>query len=416
MQIRRKVSFTVSVNKEGVCRVRARVSMPRQGRVDIRLYSTVAGGEWDKSACRFIGDGKDAGRANEEIDDFKRTVSEVFARYELVEKRAPTLAEVKADIEEATGRMSSDVPALLFRDVFRQFLGGQGERQWTDGTARDLNSFSKRVLDFRPDLTMNDITDDFLRDYVHWLIYDLGYKNLSTHNHTILWRWFLRWAWREGYYSGRSHETFRPRLKGINANAREVIYCTLDEVRRIEGVELTKESMRTARDKFIFCCFTGLRYSDMTKLRRCDIHGDTISVVAQKTTRALTIELNRHAKAILDRYISTPATPDARVFPYTTLNILNMYIREVARLAGVDAPTKVVEYSRGGRTEIFKPKYEVLTSHCARRTFVVTALQLGIPAEVIMRWTGHSSYEAMKPYIAIVDGLKRSSMERFDNV
>lgn len=415
MQIRRKVSFTVSVNTDDVSRVRGRVSMPRQGRADIRLYSTVSGGRWDRAACRFIG-GEGAERANEEIEDFKRAVSEVFARYELVEKRAPTLAEVKADIEEATGRVSSETPSLLFRDVFRQFLRGQGERQWADGTVKDLNAFSKRVMEYRPDLTMKDITDDLLRDYTRWAVYDLGFKNLTTHNHVIMWRWFLRWAWREGYYSGRSHETYRPRLKGVNANAREVIYCTLEEVRRIEVVELPKESMRTARDKFMFCCFTGLRFSDMAKLRRCDVHGDTIRVVAQKTTRALTIELNRHSKSILERYMSVPAPPDARVFPKMTLRILNENIKEVARLAGVDAPTKVVEYSRGGRHETFKPKYEVMTSHCARRTFVVMALQLGIPAEVIMRWTGHSSFEAMKPYIAIVDGLKRSSMERFDNV
>ena len=62
------------------------------------------------------------------------------------------------------------------------------------------------------------------------------------------------------------------------------------------------------------------------------------------------------------------------------------------------------------------PKYELLTTHVARRTFVVTALSLGVAADVIMRWTGHSDYKAMKPYIAIVDELKRNSMKKIDEI
>lgn len=52
----------------------------------------------------------------------------------------------------------------------------------------------------------------------------------------------------------------------------------------------------------------------------------------------------------------------------------------------------------------------------ARRTFVVTALTIGIPAEVIMRWTGHSDWKSLQPYVAIVEDLKRSEMEKFDNL
>ena len=93
---------------------------------------------------------------------------------------------------------------------------------------------------------------------------------------------------------------------------------------------------------------------------------------------------------------------------------MNVYLKELGKAAGLDAMTRVVYFRGTERREEFFPKYELLTTHCARRTFVVTALQLGIPPEVIMRWTGHSSYEAMKPYVAIVDELKRRSMDKFN--
>ena len=60
--------------------------------------------------------------------------------------------------------------------------------------------------------------------------------------------------------------------------------------------------------------------------------------------------------------------------------------------------------------------FEDFTTHYARRTFVVHALRLGIPSEVITRFTGHNSLQAMRPYVAIVDDLKADAMHRFDEV
>ena len=66
------------------------------------------------------------------------------------------------------------------------------------------------------------------------------------------------------------------------------------------------------------------------------------------------------------------------------------------------------------RYEEVYPKYELLTTHCGRRTFIVNSLYLGIPAEVVMKWTGHTDYDSMKPYVKIVDELKEESMRKFD--
>ncbi len=50
----------------------------------------------------------------------------------------------------------------------------------------------------------------------------------------------------------------------------------------------------------------------------------------------------------------------------------------------------------------------------ARSTFIVTTLSLGIPPQVVMKWTGHSDYQAMKPYIAIAEKTKADAMKLFD--
>ncbi len=62
------------------------------------------------------------------------------------------------------------------------------------------------------------------------------------------------------------------------------------------------------------------------------------------------------------------------------------------------------------------PKYALLGTHAGRRTFICNALALGIPAQVVMKWTGHSDYKAMKPYIDIADDIKSNAMSRFNQL
>lgn len=107
--------------------------------------------------------------------------------------------------------------------------------------------------------------------------------------------------------------------------------------------------------------------------------------------------------------------PGNKALPVLSNVKMNEHLHEAAEIAGLDELVSVVSYSGSERKEVVVPKYAVLTTHCGRRTFIVNALRLGIPASVIMEWTGHSDYKAMKPYIKIVDVAKAENMARFDN-
>lgn len=103
------------------------------------------------------------------------------------------------------------------------------------------------------------------------------------------------------------------------------------------------------------------------------------------------------------------------VLPQISEQKCNTYLKEAAMLAQIDEPLRLVTFRGSERNEREVWKWEVVTTHCARRTFVVNSLWLGIPAEVIIKWTGHKNYEAMRPYIAIVDELRRTNMALYDN-
>jgi hypothetical protein len=84
-------------------------------------------------------------------------------------------------------------------------------------------------------------------------------------------------------------------------------------------------------------------------------------------------------------------------------------------LAGFNSVETIVYFKGNKRIEERFFKYDLLCTHTGRRTFVCNALALGIQAETIMKWTGHSTYEAMKPYIAIADEFKRTEMDKFNS-
>lgn len=134
-----------------------------------------------------------------------------------------------------------------------------------------------------------------------------------------------------------------------------------------------------------------------------------------KTADSLIIELNDQSKAILDKYKDEEFEGD-RVLPMITNQRMNKYIKELGQLAGIDEPVRITNYKGNERIDEVKTKYELLCTHTGRRTFICNALSLGIPVNVVMKWTGHSDYKSMKPYIDVVDEIKVKSMEKFNQI
>jgi len=181
------------------------------------------------------------------------------------------------------------------------------------------------------------------------------------------------------------------------------------------SIPAEKSYLDRVRDVFRFCCVTGLRYSDAFNLRRADIKEDYIEVTTQKTTDSLRIPLNTPASAILEKYKNVPFE-NGKALPVISNQKMNDYLRELCQLAGIDAPVRITTIRGNVRTDEIIPKYKLIGTHAARRTFVTTMLSKGISAEVVMKITGHSSYSAMKPYIEIVSSARANAMQVLNEI
>jgi len=213
---------------------------------------------------------------------------------------------------------------------------------------------------------------------------------------------FMSWAHDFNYHSNLAYKKFK-----ATERETEVIYLTIEELFRLYRFQFTSRKLSHVRDFYCFGCFTGLRFSDLVGLTSAHIQGDYIIKTIQKT-QALDskIPLSLHAKEILAKYEDTVY----ETLPKISHQKFNDYIKECCRLAGIDTLVMKVRFSGSKRTEVAFPKWQLITSHTARKTFVTNSLILGMKEMVIRNITGHKKEENFRRYVKIADNLKREEM------
>lgn len=117
--------------------------------------------------------------------------------------------------------------------------------------------------------------------------------------------------------------------------------------------------------------------------------------------------MNKFAKEILKNYKDTIYEP----LPIISDVKFNEYIKECCEIARIDTPTSISRWVGKKRIDITKPKYKLITSHTARKTFVTNSLVLGMKEMVVRNISGHKKESSFKRYVKIAEDLKKSEMD-----
>ena len=363
-----------------------------------------------------------ASEINAALLGYYTELQEIFKRFEVAEIM-PSPAEVKEAFNNGHGQnektelASTDmfnVPSNFYEafDDFVRVCGRQND--WTHSTFEKFAAVKNHLRNFRSELSFDFFDEEELTEYVQYLREVREMRNSTIGKQLSFLKWFLRWSFKQGMHSNNAYDTFKPKLKDMQ---KKIIFLTWEELNRLREFKIppTKQALERVRDVFLFQCFTGLRYSDVFNLRRSDIKGDHIEVTTVKTSDSLIIELNDHSKAILEKYKDVEFEND-KALPVITNQKMNDYLKELAELAEINEPVRQTYYKGNERIDEVTPKYALLGTHAGRRTFICNALALGIPPQVVMKWTGHSDYKAMKPHIDIADDIKANAMSKFNQL
>ena len=427
MNIKRNIIFTLeSRKKDGVLIVenvpiRMRVNFASK-RIEFTTGYRIDAAKWDADKQRVKNGCSNklkqaASEINVSLLGYYTEIQDIFKKFE-VEEIMPTQEQIKEafnalhkPIEEEVKPRKSTPNA--FYKVFDEFVRDCGRKNdWTDSTYEKFAAVKNHLMNFRDGLTFDFFDEKGLNDYVTYLRDVKEMRNSTIGKQLSFLKWFLRWAFKKGLHQNNAYDSYKPKLKSTQ---KKIIFLTWEELNKLREFEIpaAKQALDRVRDVFLFQCFTGLRYSDVFNLRRSDIKGDHIEVTTVKTSDSLIIELNNHSKAILDKYKDV-AFEDDKVLPVITNQKMNDYLKELAELAGIDWPVRQTCYRGNERIDEVTPKYALLGTHAGSRTFLCNVLALGIPPQVVMKWTGHSDYRAMKPCIDITDNIKANAMSKFN--
>jgi integrase len=196
-----------------------------------------------------------------------------------------------------------------------------------------------------------------------------------------------------------NNDAYKSRKFTIKKEEITHIYLTLEELERMYNEDLKENpKLERVRDTFIVGCFTGLRFSDFTKLQPQHFKKigevEVLEIVTQKTNQKVTIPIHPKVQSILKKYDGIMPRPISN-------QKMNEYLKDLGELVKINDDIVISRTKGGQRTEEVFKKYDLISSHTARRSFATNSFKAGVPSISIMKITGHTTEKSFLQYIKI---------------
>lgn len=308
-----------------------------------------------------------------------------------------TLNNRQADSKSSTASLQAIMDEFL-KD--REFKVTQQTISNFKTTFKHLQEFS---IKYKYELLFENINMKFESLFKDYLYNELKATNNTVSKHIKNIKVFMNFCTEERNYNSKLNVFYKKFVR--KHNEAEVYALTLDELMKIYKYEFSSEKLSHVRDVFCFICFTGLRFSDVESLKRENIKDGYIELIIRKTKSRNTIPLNDYAKEILGRYKHLE-----KPLPVISNQKTNEYLYEIGKEVELNEVVAKSTY-RGAEVETsYLPKYEILTTHVGRKTFITNSLIMGMQERIVREFSGHKKDTTFKRYVAFADKHKREVM------
>jgi site-specific recombinase XerD len=369
-------------------------------RVRIPLDFVANENNWDKKAQKFKPSAMHAGVMNSKLNNITIQLIDFYNNRISVNKQPIERNEIIHAVKSII-RPTEKIKQKSFLEYYEQFMNDSlnGDRLTEQGkpiqpstvkayqsTFTHLKVFeikNKFKLDFNND-------NDFFNKFIQYCA-GVNLTNNTIGRHVKTLKSFLIWAKKKNFHN---NSNLIQSLKVYNVETTKVS-LTFEEIAEIEALTDLTVRLNKIKDLFLLELYTGLRVSDLfgIKPENIDFNSKIITYVTIKTHDQLVIPIEDKAINILKKY-------DCRIPSYTGQKY-NQGIKDLCKIAGIDKPIQVVKYIGGDRIDEVKPKYELISSHTARRSFITNLLKKGLLAEQIMLITGHKDRSSFERYITV---------------
>lgn len=247
------------------------------------------------------------------------------------------------------------------------------------------NKTKKRKIEF------DNIDLDFYNDYKEYLITKPKLASNTIGKHIQIIKLVMNEATDRGINKNLSYKS--KRFVTITEKT-DSIYLTEAEIIKLENLDLSKsKKLDRVRDMFLVGCYTGLRFSDFSILKPENIQDGFIEKKQQKTGNPVMIPIHPTVKRIIEKYDSN--------LKAISNQKMNEYLKDLGEAAEINSPVNKT-ITKGGKTlHLSFKKYDLLTTHTARRSFATNEYLAGTPTITIMAITGHRTESAFMKYIKL---------------
>lgn len=265
------------------------------------------------------------------------------------------------------------------------------------GRVQNLKLFKNTIIRYESEtlkgksIIIRDINLKFVEQYKMWLFnkgYSTNYVGKNIAN--------IRTICLDALKNDVETSPQIKNIKGISESREpdDIIFLSEEEQEKIENAILIREALINARKWLLLGCQIGQRGGDLLDITIKNIKEmrgqQIIELKQQKTGKLVAIPLLPKAVEIIESG-----------FPYKiSLARFNEYIKDVCKIAELDAPTKGRKKVKQGQPSVEKlyPKHEVISSHVCRRSFA-TNFYGHIPTPVLMNITAHGTERVFLSYI-----------------
>ena len=296
-------------------------------------------------------------------------------QYKPKEEKPSTLFQyIDEFIKMAHRRKDKDTGRILSKNSLQQYLA----------TYKHLQSFATKKK--KKDFDFEDVNTKFYEGFVSYL-QGLGFTNNSIGKHIKVLKTFINEA-----PISLKNKADLSKFKVFTEDI-DTVFLDEQELQNLCSCNLTGR-LAKVRDWFLLLAWTGCRYSDSEKISNTDIKDGFITFRQQKTNEKVTIPIHPAVIEVLEKYNYQMPKPLSN-------QRFNEYIKEVAKVAGIDQMETITKTVGGILTSTQVPKYSLIGSHTGRRSFCTNMYLRGIPTYTIMAISGHRTEKSFLKYLRV---------------
>lgn len=374
MKLNYNVRIVIRKDKErndGTCPLYLKVTLNGKPLVKLSMGEGVLKKDWDSKNQKALGKGYGLfnSHLNRSILEIEDLINEKKARGKSV-TREEIICLFKKEDKECYYKYFDDV---FCKNKFTEV---------SEYTKESYLLLRKRLKEFKPNLRLAEIDLRLIQDFNYFLVVEKKTGKGGTWNRHKNFRTTLKLAYDLKLiedYPYRSFKLDKPKAKNEALNIEE-LNCIVD-LQTDSNIRLDE-----IKDKFLFACYTGLRFGDVTNLKWDNIEKGVIRIIQEKTKNPVQIPLNKEAKRIVAKNLKKRKERET-VFRIVSNQKTNYILKEIAIMAGVD---------------------KNISFHLSRHTFG-TILGKNQNAFTIMKLMGHKKISTSAIYVNTnVDVLKET--------